>query len=61
LVRKLAAHTSDQGDLRRRHSRHRDDRPLIHHAETLSLKGDSYRLKGRDLGPRLARRNAEIG
>jgi DNA replication protein DnaC len=23
---------------------------LIHHAEILSLKGDSYRLKGRDLG-----------
>ena len=26
---------------------------LIHHAEILSLKGDSYRLKDRDLGPRL--------
>jgi len=26
------------------------DRP-IHHADILSLKGDSYRLKGRDLGP----------
>ena len=25
---------------------------LIHHAEILSLKGDSYRLKDRDLGPR---------
>jgi DNA replication protein DnaC len=25
---------------------------LIHHAELLSLKGDSYRLKDRDLGPR---------
>jgi DNA replication protein DnaC len=24
---------------------------LIHHAEILSLKGDSYRLKGRDLAP----------
>ena len=23
---------------------------LVHHAETLSLKGDSYRLKDRDLG-----------
>jgi DNA replication protein DnaC len=22
---------------------------LVHHAEILSLKGDSYRLKGRDL------------
>jgi DNA replication protein DnaC len=25
---------------------------LIHHAEILSLKGDSYRLKDRDLGGR---------
>jgi DNA replication protein DnaC len=25
---------------------------LIHHAEIVSLKGDSYRLKDRDLGPR---------
>jgi DNA replication protein DnaC len=23
---------------------------LVHHAEVLSLKGDSYRLKDRDLG-----------
>jgi DNA replication protein DnaC len=23
---------------------------LVHHAEILSMKGDSYRLKGRDLG-----------
>jgi IstB-like ATP binding protein len=28
---------------------------LIHHAELISLKGDSYRLKDRDLGPRPAR------
>ena len=28
---------------------------LIHHAEILSLKGDSYRLKDRDLGPRPSR------
>jgi DNA replication protein DnaC len=28
---------------------------LIHHAEILSLKGDSYRLKDRDLGPRPTR------
>ena len=28
---------------------------LIHHAELISLKGDSYRLKGRDLGLRPAR------
>ena len=33
---------------------------LIHHAEILSLKGDSYRLKDRDLGPRPARQSAEI-
>ena len=32
---------------------------LIHHAEILSLKGDSYRLKDRDLGPRPARQSAE--
>ena len=32
---------------------------LIHHAEILSLKGDSYRLKDRDLGPHPARQNAE--
>lgn len=24
---------------------------LVHHAEILSLKGDSYRLRGKDLGP----------
>jgi DNA replication protein DnaC len=27
---------------------------LIHHAEILSLKGDSFRLRGKDLGPRPA-------
>src|SRR5436305_9809920 len=27
---------------------------LIHHAEILSLKGDPYRLRGKDLGPRPA-------
>jgi DNA replication protein DnaC len=32
---------------------------LIHHAELISLKGDSYRLKDRDLGPRPARQSAE--
>ena len=26
---------------------------LIHHAEVISLEGDGYRLKDRDLGPRL--------
>jgi DNA replication protein DnaC len=33
---------------------------LIHHAEILSLKGDSYRLKDRDLGPRPGRQSADI-
>ena len=32
---------------------------LIHHAEILSLKGDSYRLRGKDLDARLAK-SAEI-
>jgi DNA replication protein DnaC len=32
---------------------------LIHHAEILSLKGDSYRLKDRDLGPPQSRAGAE--
>ena len=27
---------------------------LVHHAELIALKGDSYRLKDRDLGPRPA-------
>ena len=31
---------------------------LIHHAEILSLKGDSNRLKDRDLGPRPSRATA---
>src|SRR5216117_3142523 len=30
---------------------------LVHHAEILSLKGDSYRLRGRDLGGRPPRRS----
>ena len=34
---------------------------LVHHAELISLKGDSYRLKDRDLGPRPARQTAETG
>ena len=34
---------------------------LIHHAEILSLKGDSYRLKDRDLGPQIGRRTTETG
>ena len=33
---------------------------LIHHAEILSLRGDTYRLKDRDLGPRRVRQTAEI-
>jgi DNA replication protein DnaC len=28
---------------------------LIHHAEILSLKGDSYRLRGKDLDARLTK------
>lgn len=32
---------------------------LVHHAEILSLKGESYRLKDRDLGPRPARHSTE--
>ncbi len=32
---------------------------LVHHAEILSMKGESYRLKDRDLGPRPARQSAE--
>lgn len=32
---------------------------LVHHAELISLKGDSYRLKDRDLGPHPARQSTE--
>jgi DNA replication protein DnaC len=32
---------------------------LVHHAEIISLKGDSYRLRDRDLGPRPARQTAQ--
>jgi DNA replication protein DnaC len=32
---------------------------LVHHAELISLKGDSYRLRDRDLGSRPARQGAE--
>jgi hypothetical protein len=31
----------------------------VAHAELISLKGDSYRLKDRDLGPRPARQSPE--
>jgi DNA replication protein DnaC len=31
---------------------------LIHHAEILSMKGDSYRLRGKELDARPARPNA---
>jgi DNA replication protein DnaC len=34
---------------------------LIHHSEILSLKGDSYRLKGKDLDARIGAKPAEIG
>jgi DNA replication protein DnaC len=34
---------------------------LIHHAEILSLKGDSYRLRGKDLNTRTGAKPAEIG
>jgi hypothetical protein len=33
---------------------------LIHHSEILSLKGDSYRLRGKDLDARIAAKTAEI-
>jgi hypothetical protein len=33
---------------------------LVHHAEILSLKGDSYRLQGKDLGTRPTTNRAEI-
>lgn len=32
---------------------------LVHHADVISLKGDSYRLKGRDLGRTPTGRTAE--
>jgi hypothetical protein len=34
---------------------------LVHHAEILSLEGDSYRLRGKDLGARPAAEPAQIG
>src|SRR5947208_4957798 len=34
---------------------------LIHHSEILSLKGDSYRLRGKDLDTRISAKPAEIG
>jgi DNA replication protein DnaC len=33
---------------------------LIHHSAILSLKGDSYRLKGKDLDPRIGAKPAEL-
>jgi DNA replication protein DnaC len=33
---------------------------LVHHAEILSLKGDSYRLRGKDLGARPGAESAQI-
>ena len=32
---------------------------LVHHAEVIALKGDSYRLKDRDLGPHPSRRSGD--
>jgi hypothetical protein len=32
---------------------------LVHHAELISLKGDSDRLRDRDLGPRPTRQGTE--
>src|SRR5437868_13004862 len=34
---------------------------LVHHAEILSLKGDSYRLRGKELDARIGAKPAEIG
>jgi DNA replication protein DnaC len=34
---------------------------LIHHSEILSLKGDSYRLRGKDLDTRIGAKPAQIG
>ena len=34
---------------------------LIHHSEILSLKGDSYRLCGKDLDTRTGTKPAELG
>ena len=34
---------------------------LIHHSEILSLKGDSYRLRGKDLDARIGAKPPEIG
>jgi DNA replication protein DnaC len=34
---------------------------LVHHAEILSLKGDSYRLRDRDLGGRPPARGTDTG
>jgi DNA replication protein DnaC len=33
---------------------------LVHHAEILALKGDSYRLRGKDLDPRPAAKPADL-
>ena len=34
---------------------------LIHHSEILSLKGDSYRLRGKDLDARTATKHPDLG
>jgi DNA replication protein DnaC len=33
---------------------------LIHHSEILSLKGDSYRLRGKDLDARIGPKPADL-
>jgi DNA replication protein DnaC len=33
---------------------------LIHHSEILSLKGDSHRLRGKDLDARMPAKSVEI-
>ena len=45
-------------DLRRDDHRLTIDR-LVHHAEILSLKGDSYRLRDKDIGARASAEPAE--
>jgi hypothetical protein len=47
-------------DLRRRHGRHRHDRPAHPPREILSLKGDSYRLRGKDFDARMPAKSVEL-
>jgi len=34
---------------------------LIHHSEILSLKGDSYRLRGKELDARIGTKPVQLG